>query len=108
MIWALIISISVFRVADGIFDRESISAAWMGDILIQFLTNGNWTHLWYLYLMVGLYAMMPFYKKIAAPVACVPSNSQKRELIRGNPWDKLFFALHAFLEWRMRGGTLLK
>lgn len=65
MIWALIISISVFRVADGIFDRESISYAWLGDILIQFLTNGSWTHLWYLYLMVGLYAMMPFYKKIA-------------------------------------------
>lgn len=77
MIWALIISISVFRIADGIFDRERISAAWIGDILIQFLTNGSWTHLWYLYLMVGLYAMMPFYKKIAG----YASNQEYRYLL---------------------------
>lgn len=34
----------------------------------------SWGHLWYLYLLVGLYLLLPFYKKIAA-------HSTKRELL---------------------------
>ncbi len=32
----------------------------------EFFEGTSWSHLWYLYLMVGLYLLLPFYKKITA------------------------------------------
>lgn len=41
--------------------EETILSGWLLDLL-----NGtSWAHMWYLYLVIGLYLMMPFYRMIA-------------------------------------------
>ena len=38
----------------------------IGKVLLQMLTNGSWSHMWYLYMLIGLYLLMPAFRLITA------------------------------------------
>ncbi len=62
---ALVIGCVVFRIIDAIWNHEPFSGKIIGEGLKNILTGQTWGHMWYLYLLIGLYLLMPFYKKIA-------------------------------------------
>ena len=61
IVWALLFFTFLFQIFEYFFEGDSgIFLNW-----IQKLFSGeSWAHMWYLYLMLGLYLMMPFYKLI--------------------------------------------
>ena len=61
---ALILCVIIFRFLDIWMNKESFSTAVFGDILKKLYTGKSWAHLWYLYLIIGLYLLMPAFKKI--------------------------------------------
>ena len=64
MVLALVIFTFIFRIADALADPDAVLT--FGDLVKQWiagmLTGDTWLPMWYLYLMIGLYAMMPVYK----------------------------------------------
>lgn len=62
---ALVVFSMAFRVFDMIMDGEQIGIAILFGWAYELFTGTSWSHLWYLYLLIGLYILMPFYKKIA-------------------------------------------
>ena len=64
--WALLLISAVYEITDYFifYDRTLPGAVknWAEGILFA----SGWKPLWYLYLLIGLYLLMPFYKKIAA------------------------------------------
>ncbi|MGI6512622.1 MAG: acyltransferase [Catenisphaera adipataccumulans] len=64
MIWALAIAIVVFNFVDLWMNHDSFSVSMIGSMVYQFFTNTSWSHLWYLYLLIGLYLILPAMKKI--------------------------------------------
>ena len=59
MLIALIIFTLIFQIYQMIFEGErSLIVPW----LKNFIQGESWSHLWYLYLMIGLYLMIPIYK----------------------------------------------
>lgn len=56
----------IFRILEIVVNREPIQAATLLSGFAEFFEGTSWSHLWYLYLMVGLYLLLPFYKKITA------------------------------------------
>ena len=61
---ALIACCIFFRIFDMIMDGEGFSAPGLGLAFVELLTGHCWGHLWYLYLLIGLYLMLPFYRII--------------------------------------------
>lgn len=61
----LIIAVTVFRIFSALMDGEAITVSILFDILRQIFTGGSWSHLWYLYLIVGIYLLLPAYKLVA-------------------------------------------
>lgn len=61
---ALVIFGMVFRVFDIIMDKEPVSVAAFLKGLYEIFTGTSWSHIWYLYLLIGLYLLLPFYKKV--------------------------------------------
>lgn len=62
----MVISLLVFTLLFQILDystgfRKTLFTGW----LYRLFTGQSWAHMWYLYLMIGLYLMMPFYKMVA-------------------------------------------
>jgi surface polysaccharide O-acyltransferase-like enzyme len=63
MLLALLIFTLIFQIYQMIFEGDkSLIVSW----LKNFVQGESWAHLWYLYLMIGLYLMMPVYKIITA------------------------------------------
>ena len=62
---ALVLFSLVFRLFDMTMDREALSVTGLLKGFYELITSSGWGHLWYLYLLIGLYILMPFYKKIA-------------------------------------------
>ena len=64
---ALLLFCYGFRVFDYFMDHEQggflRGVLWGG--LRNALTEGSWAHLWYLYVLLGLYMLMPFFQKVA-------------------------------------------
>ncbi len=61
MLLALLIFTLVFQIYQMFFEGDrSLIGPW----LKNFIQGESWAHLWYLYLMVGLYLMLPIYKII--------------------------------------------
>ena len=63
MALALVIFTFIFAVFEAVVNGGDIAAAgffkgWLDDMF----TGNSWPHMWYLYMMIGLYAMMPVYK----------------------------------------------
>ncbi len=65
VVLALALFCFVFRIFSMVMDHEAFHPAVLLDVIIQMLTAGSWSHLWYLYLLIGLYLLLPFYKKVA-------------------------------------------
>lgn len=62
IVLALVFFTFLFQVLDYIMGEEdSLFGGWISN-LIQ---GHSWPHMWYLYLMLGIYLMIPFYKMIA-------------------------------------------
>lgn len=62
---ALIVCSLGFRIFDIVMNQEPMSVSVFLVVLQQFLTAGGWSPLWYLYLMSGLYLMLPFYHMVS-------------------------------------------
>ena len=65
MLAVLLIFTTAFYFLDLWMDHKAFTSSSIKEILRKFATDGSWAHLWYLYLLVGLYLMLPFYRLIA-------------------------------------------
>lgn len=63
----------IFRCFDIVMNGETWSVTSVLQGLWNVMTGKSWAHLWYLYLLIGIYLLLPFYRKIAA-------NSSTREI----------------------------
>lgn len=63
---ALLLFGLVFILLDMAMGDLPVSAAGFGRGLVDLLTGHSWSHMWYLYLLIGLYLLLPFFRKIAA------------------------------------------
>lgn len=64
VLMALILFGTVFTVLDFIFsDDHTVRSFLIG--WSEVLTGSSWAHLWYLYALIGIYLLLPFYKMIA-------------------------------------------
>lgn len=61
---ALICCCIIFRIFDMIMDGETFSVAGVLQAFVELVTAKCWGHLWYLYLLIGLYILLPFYRMI--------------------------------------------
>ena len=64
MLLVLLLFCMIFRVFDMIMDGEEITIVSFLRGFYEFFVGKSWGHLWYLYLLIGLYLLLPFYKKI--------------------------------------------
>ncbi len=71
---ALCISCVAFRLFDMVMNHEAFSAKIIGEGLLNIVTGKTWGQMWYLYLLIGLYLLLPFYKKVSA-------NSSRKEIL---------------------------
>lgn len=62
---ALIVFCLIFRFFDMFMDKEPVNIEVLKNGIYEILTGTSWSHMWYLYLLIGLYFLLPFYKKIA-------------------------------------------
>ena len=62
---ALLLFSAVFFIFDLIMDGETLNGAYILNAVKEFYTAKGWAHLWYMYLLIGLYVLLPFYKMIA-------------------------------------------
>lgn len=63
---ALILFGLFFRGFDMFMDGEPFAVSSLLKGLINVFTGESWAHLWYLYLLIGIYLLLPFYRMIAA------------------------------------------
>lgn len=63
---ALLIFGLVFIFVDMALGDLPVSGAGFGRGLVQLLTGHSWSHMWYLYLLIGIYLLLPFFRKVAA------------------------------------------
>ena len=61
----LVVFCMVFRVFDIFMDHEPLTAGAFLQGFYELFTGTSWSHLWYLYLLIGLYLLMPFYRMVA-------------------------------------------
>lgn len=61
----LIAFVFLFRFFDMVMNGEGFSVSLLSDALLKLFTGTSWSHLWYLYLLIGIYVLLPFYKMIA-------------------------------------------
>ncbi len=63
---ALVISSLVYKLFDIVMSRgtEPFSGAALYDCIRKLLTGTGWSHLWYLYMLVALYLLMPVFKAV--------------------------------------------
>ncbi len=63
---AIVVFGVLFAVLEAVFDPAMRSwSAFLGGVAEVF-TGSTWSHMWYLYCLLGLYLLLPAYKKIAA------------------------------------------
>ncbi len=66
--FALLIFTVLYRVYDIVMNGEEFTAAGFFKGFVNFFTGSSWSHLWYLYMLIGLYLLLPFFKKITEHV----------------------------------------
>lgn len=64
--FALVLFGLVFLIIDMAMGDLPITPAGFGRGLVQLVTGHSWSHMWYLYLLIGLYLLLPFFRKITA------------------------------------------
>jgi len=73
---ALLFFCLFYRIVDMFLNQESFSLQIIADGLMRFLTGTSWSHLWYLYLLIGLYLILPGMKAVTK----ICSNTELRYL----------------------------
>ena len=63
---ALVIFTGLFALFDAVTKGEAIGLATLKDWLFALFFDRSWAHMWYLYMLLGLYLLLPFYRKAAA------------------------------------------
>ena len=66
MISAIFIWGIIYRAFDMVMDGIPLTAASLLDGMKEIYTGTGWSHLWYLYMMTGLYLLLPAFKTITA------------------------------------------
>lgn len=61
---ALLFFTLLFVLFDALTGDEPFSVRFLTDWLYKMATDTGWSHMWYLYLMVGIYLLLPFYRMI--------------------------------------------
>lgn len=61
---ALVACCILFRLFDMVMDGEGFSLTGLLQAFAELVTARCWGHLWYLYLLIGLYVLLPFYRKL--------------------------------------------
>ncbi len=61
---ALLIFQIVYKLIDTVIANENITVGTFASIFENFITAGGTSLLWYLYMLIGMYLMIPFFKKI--------------------------------------------
>jgi len=64
VLFALILCSVLFRIFDMALDREALTVAGVLQGFLNAFTGNGWSHLWYLYLIIGLYLILPFLRII--------------------------------------------
>lgn len=62
---ALLLFGLVFRCFDLVMNGEAFGLVPVLQGFVKVFTGQSWAHLWYLYLLIGLYLLLPFYRMIA-------------------------------------------
>lgn len=61
----LVIFVSIFTISDVIANKEKLSfTALIKRIGYKLYTGTSWSHLWYLYLLIGLYILLPVFRAL--------------------------------------------
>ena len=63
---ALVIFTLLFALFDAVTKGETVGPAALKDWLFALFFDKSWAHMWYLYMLLGLYLLLPFYRKAAA------------------------------------------
>lgn len=71
---AILIFGTIFSAIELIFNYRTFSLKFIPIIIIKIISGNTWAHMWYLYLILGLYLITPILKKIT-------SNISKQEYI---------------------------
>lgn len=66
MLIALALSTLVYELMDCVLGLREFDLTVISDCLYKFATDGSWKNLWYLYLMIALYLMLPIFRKVTA------------------------------------------
>ena len=62
---ALAVSVLIFRGFDMLLNGEVFSLSAIGRGFLNILTGESWAHLWYLYVLIGLYLLLPLFRAAA-------------------------------------------
>lgn len=62
---ALIVFSIIFRLFDAIMNKETFSFAIITDIMSNIYRGTGWSHIWYLYMIMGLYLILPLIKQFS-------------------------------------------
>lgn len=66
MLKVLVIFSIIFWIFDMVMNKETFSAAAFLNAFSEIFTGTGWSHMWYIYLLIGLYLLLPFYRMIAS------------------------------------------
>lgn len=61
---SLILCCVFFRIFDMVMDHEAFTLSGVAKGLLNAFTGNSWSHLWYLYLVIGLYLILPALRAI--------------------------------------------
>lgn len=65
MITTLLVFTVLFEIYDTLFEKNALSFSVLKNSIKNVLTNGSWSHMWYLYLMIAVYIMLPFFRMVS-------------------------------------------
>ena len=63
---ALLVFSLIFVIFDAVVDGKVQGFAIVTDWLYKVFTGRSWLHMWYLYMLIGLYLMLPLYRAVTA------------------------------------------
>lgn len=65
MVLVLILMITIFYIVDELTNHNSFEWNDVTTVGKKIVEDGSWAHLWYIYLLIGIYLLLPLYRIIA-------------------------------------------
>lgn len=65
---SLVVFSFIYHLIDLMINKQSITLNSLLSVLKNILTGTGWSHLWYLYMLIGVYLMLPIFKIISANI----------------------------------------